>query len=80
VEARVFVALSAAFDSSQAWSAYRNYPISSSQEKIFNARHEKWQKDLPSMWARFYCSLASAPFGKDILGSASINALSLPEL
>src|ERR1700739_4658635 len=60
--------------------AYWNHPISSSGQKIFNASYEKWQEDLPSMRTRFDCSLAPAPLGKGILGSASLNALPLPEL
>jgi hypothetical protein len=60
--------------------AYRKYPIYSSKQKLFNASYEEWQKDLPSMRTRLYCSFAPAPFGKNVFGSATINTLSLSEL
>jgi hypothetical protein len=60
--------------------AYPKDPIYSSKQKFFNASYEKRQKDLPAVWTRLYCSLAPAPFGKDVFGSAAINALSLSEL
>jgi hypothetical protein len=59
---------------------YPKDPIYPSKQKHFNACYEKWQKDLPAMWSRLYCSLAPAPFGENIFASSTIDALSLPEL